>query len=384
MRRSINILKTGLSVSYLAIAACSGSGNSASSPSSDIAEASIKAAAAAAAGTVSPSGTTIPAATKITDSSANVWTLAAGVVHENGASAGYSKAVTLILYDNKIIYQENSAGGWWSWSDSTWAPSSDPRKTASASLTTIPAATQITDGSGNVWVVSGGMVYKNGVLAGYSSAVTELIYDKSVIYQENSSDKWWSWSGTGWASSSDPVTVVAGAPTISGSPATVDNVGEAYSFVPTTTNPGGGVLSFSIANTPAWAKFSTVTGALTGSPSNAQTGAYADIGISVTSGGLSASLARFAIDVSAGFASLSWTAPTENTNGTKLTDLAGYTISYGTSPSDLSQTAQVDSSSATTYVVENLSSGTYYFKIAANATDGTHSVESAEGSKVIL
>lgn len=380
MRQASYILKTGLSVSYVAVAACSGSGNSASTPGSDIAEASLKAAAAV---TVSRSGTTIPAATEITDSGANVWTIAAGVVHENGASAGYSKAVTLLLYDNKIIYQENSGGGWWSWSGSTWASSSDPRKTPSANLTDIPAATQITDASGNVWVVSGGIIYKNGVLAGYSSGVSELVYDKSVIYQENTSDKWWSWSGTAWVSSSDPITVVAGAPTISGSPATADVVGQAYSFVPTTTNPGGGVLSFSIAKQPDWSSFSTVTGALTGSPSNIQSGTYSSIVISATSGGLSASLAAFAITVSEGAASLTWTAPTENTNGTALTDLSGYTISYGTNPSDLSDSVQV-AGPATSYVVGNLGSGTYYFAIAANATDGTRSAESSEGSKVIL
>jgi hypothetical protein len=220
-------------------------------------------------------------------------------------------------------------------------------------------------------------------LAGYSKGVTALVYDNNLVYQENASNNWWSWSGGTWTSSTDPVSV-AGTPTISGSPATADVVGEAYSFVPTTTNPGGGVLSFAIANMPAWAKFSTVSGALTGSPTNAQAGAYANIDISVSSGGLSASMAAFSITVSEGSASLSWTAPTENTNGTALTDLAGYTISYGTSPSDMSQTVQVATSSATSYVVGNLSSGTYYFTIAANATDGTHSAESAEGSKVIL
>jgi hypothetical protein len=380
MRHVTNVLKTGLSVSYIAVAACGGSGSSPSSTSGVLAEASVK---AAAAGTASPSGTTIPSAAHITDGGANVWTVAAGVVRENGAAAGYSKAVTLLLYDNSIIYQENSAGGWWSWTDSTWASSTDPRKSPSANLTTIPAATQITDGGGNVWVVSGGVVYKNGVFAGYSSSVIELVYDKSVIYQENSSDKWWSWSGAGWTSSSDPVNV-AGGPTISGSPATADVVGQAYSFVPTTTNPGGGGLSFAIAKMPDWAKFSTATGDLTGTPDAAQSGTYSNIVISVTSGGLSASLAAFAITVSEGAAQLSWTAPTKNTNGTALTDLSGYTISYGTNPDDLTETAQVSPADATSYTVSNLGSGTYYFAIAANATDGTHSAESAQGSKTIL
>jgi hypothetical protein len=380
MQISSNVFKAAIAVPCLAIAACSGSSNAPSAASSEAPAASIKAAASA---TPSLSGTTVPSATQIIDSSGNVFTVAGGVAYENGALASYTKNVALLLYDNANVYQENTAGGWWVWSAGRWMQKSDPRKTPSTAGTAIPAATQITDSSGNVWVLSGGVIYENGTLAGYSKGVTALVYDNNLVYQENASNNWWSWSGGTWTSSTDPVSV-AGTPTISGSPATADVVGEAYSFVPTTTNPGGGVLSFAIANMPAWAKFSTVSGALTGSPTNAQAGAYANIDISVSSGGLSASMAAFSITVSEGSASLSWTAPTENTNGTALTDLAGYTISYGTSPSDMSQTVQVATSSATSYVVGNLSSGTYYFTIAANATDGTHSVESAEGSKVIL
>jgi hypothetical protein len=84
-----------------------------------------------------------------------------------------------------------------------------------------------------------------------------------------------------------------------------------------------------------------------------------------------------------GTASLSWTAPTENTDGTPLTDLAGYTIFYGVSPSALTQTIEVTDPSATSYVVSNLNSGTYYFTVAANASDGTESAQSPVGSLAI-
>jgi hypothetical protein len=382
MHQSTKILPAALAASCFSLAACSGSGTSSSSPVSDAAAASTKQAAVAA--TASASGTTIPSATSITDSSANVWTVVAGVVHENAALAGYSSGVTLLLYDTKTVYQENAAGGWWSWNGTTWASSSDPRKTASANGTTIPAATQITDSSGNVWVVSGGVIYKNGVLAGYSSGVTTLAYDKAVIYQENAADNWWSWNGTTWTSSSAPVSGGTSPPTISGSPTTADTVGEAYSFVPTTTNPGGGTMSFSVANRPAWGVFSTATGALTGTPSNVQAGDYANIVITVSSGGQSASLAAFAVTVSDGSAALSWSAPTENTNGSALTDLEGYTIHYGTSPSEMTQTVQLASATATSYTVSNLISGTYYFEVEAYATDGTVSAESTSGTKTIL
>jgi hypothetical protein len=391
MRLMINVFTAALAASCLTLAACgsNSSADSQSSPNSNAIAASVKQ-AAAATGATSLSGTTIPSATQIIDSGANVWTVSGGVIDENGALAGYSNNVTLLLYDNKTIYQENSAGGWWSWNGSTWVSSSDPRTSSSPSGTAIPAVTQITDSSHNVWTVSGGVIYENGVLAGYSNNVTSLVYANNLIYQENSAGGWWSWNGSTWVSSSDPVTAppvsggAAAPPTISGSPATSDVSGQAYSFVPTTTNPGGGTLTFSITNMPAWASFSTVTGALTGTPSSVQVGAYSNILISVSNGSASASLASFSITVAADSASLSWTAPTQNTDGTPLTDLAGYTIYYGTSASELTQTVQVASPSAVSYVVGNLSAGTYYFAVAAYTTAGTQSAQSPVGSKTIL
>jgi len=354
----------------------------------------------------------------------------------------------LLLYDSNTIYQENSAGGWWSWNGSTWVSSSDPRNvpvngacgttngmavttvpvanlcsagtastvsgtgpwtwscggsnggtTASCSAsvatpsvvpspngTTIPSATEIIDSSGNVWTVSGGVIYQNGALAGYSNSVTLLLYDNNIIYQESSAGGWWSWNGSTWVSSSDPRNVPVGgttAPTISGSPSTSDVAGQAYGFVPTTTN-GGGTLAFSITNMPAWASFSTVTGALTGTPSSVQVGVYSNILISVSNGSASASLAAFSITIITGSATLSWTAPTQNTDGTPLTDLAGYTIYYGASPSELTQTIQLANPSATSYEVDNLTAGTYYFAVSAYTTAGTQSTQSSVGSKAIL
>jgi hypothetical protein len=333
----------------------------------------------------SPGGTTIPSAMQIIDGRGDVWAVSGGVIYENGAPAGYSKNVTLLVYDNQTVYQENTAGGWWSWNGSTWVSSGDPRSApTSPNGTTIPSASQITDSTGNVWTVSGGVIYENAALAGYSSGVALLLYDNNIIYQENTAQGWWSWTGSMWVPSSDPRVATAGAPpTISGIPPTSAAVGEAYSFVPTTT-AGGGKLAFAIANMPPWASFSTLTGALTGTPSSAQTGAYPGILISVSNGSASASLAPFSITVTTGSASLSWTAPTENTNGTPLTNLAGYTIYYGTSPGELTQTIQVADPGATSYVVGNLSAGTYYFAVAAYTAIATQSAESEVASKTVL
>jgi len=85
----------------------------------------------------------------------------------------------------------------------------------------------------------------------------------------------------------------------------------------------------------------------------------------------------------AGNATLTWTAPTLNTDGTPLTDLSGFTISYGTSPTELSQSVTIDSPTATSYAFTGLAAGTWYFEIAANASDATQSQPSAVVSVVI-
>ncbi|MBM4220217.1 MAG: hypothetical protein FJ171_11465 [Gammaproteobacteria bacterium] len=89
------------------------------------------------------------------------------------------------------------------------------------------------------------------------------------------------------------------APVISGTPAAVAPVGQSYSFTPTASDPEGKAISFSVANKPPWASFSTSTGRLSGTPSNAAIGEHVDIVIAVSDGVLTAALAPFSIIVSA-------------------------------------------------------------------------------------
>lgn len=84
----------------------------------------------------------------------------------------------------------------------------------------------------------------------------------------------------------------------------------------------------------------------------------------------------------AGSATLRWTSPTQNTDGTSLTNLAGYRISYGTSATALAQTIQVPSPGASGYTVTNLAPGTWYFAVRAY-TSTNESVSSNVGSKVV-
>jgi parallel beta-helix repeat protein len=92
-----------------------------------------------------------------------------------------------------------------------------------------------------------------------------------------------------------PPTIASVAPTITGTPATSVIAGSAYSFQPTASPATG--ASFSIQGKPAWATFSTTTGNLAGTPGATQVGNFANIVISVSVGGRSASLAAFAIQV---------------------------------------------------------------------------------------
>ncbi len=177
------------------------------------------------------------------------------------------------------------------------------------------------------------------------------------------------------------------APVISGTPAGSVNAGSAYSFRPSASDADGNTLSYSIANRPSWATFNSGTGQLSGTPSASQVGSYGNITISVSDGKASAALAAFSINVvdvsSSDGTVLSWTAPTENTDGTSLTNLAGYRIAYGTSAGALTHTIQVANPSVTRYSLENLSPGTYYFSVRAYTNNGTESANSNVSSKVV-
>jgi hypothetical protein len=176
------------------------------------------------------------------------------------------------------------------------------------------------------------------------------------------------------------------APTIRGAPPTGVTAGTAYSFQPTASDPDGDVLTFSINNKPSWASFSTATGRLSGTPTDTNAGQYSNIVISVSDGKASASLSSFMITVSAattGSATLNWTAPTTNTDGSALTNLAGYKVRYGTSVAALTQIQTVAGAGTTTVTVQGLSAGTWYFTLSSYTNTGVESAQTAAVSKVI-
>jgi len=176
------------------------------------------------------------------------------------------------------------------------------------------------------------------------------------------------------------------APTISGTAPTTVRAGVAYSFRPTAADADGDTLTYSITNKPTWASFSTSTGQLSGTPTSSSVGTYSNVVIKVSDGKASASLPAFSIAVSGssiGAAQLSWMPPTQNTDGTALTNLAGYRIYYGTSSSTLTQMVQVSGTGLTSYMIENLSPATYYFAVRAYTSGGTESTNSNLVQKVV-
>lgn len=178
------------------------------------------------------------------------------------------------------------------------------------------------------------------------------------------------------------------APTVSGTPATAVTAGSSYSFRPTGSDPEGRALTWSVSNLPRWATFSTSNGTLSGAPTASHVGTYSNIVITASDGTNRTSLRAFNVAVNAagsssGSASLSWTPPTRNTNGSTLTNLAGYRIYYGTSASNLTRTVQVSGAGMTRYVVPDLSPATWYFSIRAYTSSGAESVGSNTVSKVV-
>lgn len=89
------------------------------------------------------------------------------------------------------------------------------------------------------------------------------------------------------------------------------------------------------------------------------------------------------VTVGFGTASLSWTPVTTDTNGMPLSDLAGYKIYYGPSPSDMTTPIVVADPSAVAYLVGNLAPGTWYFTVAAYTSGGSDGVPSNLASKTI-
>lgn len=175
-------------------------------------------------------------------------------------------------------------------------------------------------------------------------------------------------------------------PAISGNPNTSVLINNTYEFEPAAQDADGDTLTFDIDNKPDWATFDPATGRLFGLPTNADLGTYSDIVLSVSDGQASASLQAFSVtvtDSANGSVTLSWQAPTENADGSPLTNLAGYKIFYGSASGQYNNEVVINNAGTTTHIVDNLVPDTYYFAAKSFNSSGIESDFSGEAVKLV-
>jgi hypothetical protein len=165
------------------------------------------------------------------DSSGNVWTITSvDTVDENGRAAGYTANVAEIAYVNNVIWHENDSEQWYAWNGSGWTSGADPLPTSSGggggptpspndTVVLAGSTATITDASGNTWTIVNHIVDENGNPAGYTANVAEIAYVAGVVWHENTSSQWYSWTGSGWKAGTDPLPSSDPAPTLSSSDA---------------------------------------------------------------------------------------------------------------------------------------------------------------------
>jgi hypothetical protein len=136
-------------------------------------------------------------------------------------------------------------------------------------------------------------------------------------------------------------------------------------------------LGFALSGCGGSGTSASTTSSDSASGSNTSTGAASSGTPGTTSTGSSPSTK------SSDSVTINWTPPTENTNGSPLTNLAGYNIHYGTSSASLTKTISISNPGIATYVVSNLTPGKYYFAVAAVNSTGTESPLSAQVSATV-
>jgi hypothetical protein len=177
------------------------------------------------------------------------------------------------------------------------------------------------------------------------------------------------------------------APTISGTPLSSTLYGRQYSFTPAANDADGDPLTFSISSVPSWATFNGATGRLQGTPGPGDVGTTANLTISVSDGRVTTNLRSFTVNVVAtasGSATLSWAPPTQNSDGSPLTNLASYRVYFGTSYDNLPNVMNISNPGIATFVIDQLTPATWYFAVTAVNASGMESGFSNVGRKTVL
>ena len=146
---------------------------------------------------------------------------------------------------------------------------------------------------------------------------------------------------------------------------------------------GGSTAASTAAASSAPAQASTTPQSSTSAPPSSTASSGSGPAASPPATPSSSTLASPPPTATIGNVTINWTPPTENTDGTPLTNLAGYDIHYGTASGNYTHSVTVSNPGIATYVVSNLSPGTYYFSVAALNSNGTESPLSSEVSTTV-
>ena len=175
----------------------------------------------------------------LTDASGNKWTLtSAGVVEENGTPVPNGSGTAAFAIVGNLYYgQDATTQDWYTYSPASqsWTsaaapvltptptppptnqhqhqhqrppPTPTPTPTASPNDTVVQAGSTgaITDAASNRWTISSSnAVLENGKAAAFSANVAEIAYVSKTVWQENTCNQWYSWTGSGWSAGNDPL-----------------------------------------------------------------------------------------------------------------------------------------------------------------------------------
>jgi len=141
----------------------------------------------------------------IKDVHGNVWSIDNGKVNVNEFDDPTTARVVALAYVNGEVWQENADKLWWAKTlpSDSWlpgpgtpvAPETVPLQ-QSANDTVVSNGSQvIVDASKNTWSIVNGKVDINGAIDTTTANVIELAYVGGKVWQENSSDLWWSKTG---------------------------------------------------------------------------------------------------------------------------------------------------------------------------------------------
>ena len=157
--------------------------------------------------------------------------------------------------------------------------------------------------------------------------------------------------------------------------------GEAYAAptVTLTAAPTSGISPVDVVLT--WSS----TGATSCTASGGWTGTKATSGTQTITGVTASATYTLTCSEGSGSADLSWTAPTKNTDGSALTNLAGYKVRAATSAAGLATaTAVTVGPAVTAYTWPNLAAGTWFFDVRASNSAGIDSAPTPAVSTAIV